>query len=728
MAVITTQYYRVRGSWHQGDAGSPRTNRKFILAWRGVGCRQEQYDHILLTNSILSLIQTLVLDTRTLCTPLRPAGRWLPGLLATTKGLAVPPPSTNQINNRTNTQGHRTQPVVVQWSEHSTPTTVSRVRSPDRTRCLLDSSFTATRVYVSHQGEQGSIAGWGHIWFFTHVGNEIDGIANRIIRRGRNETRRRSIARHPAGPLATCRLTRVTLRGRESFPLHTPPTTLPADDVRAMQRGVVFELTNSCEGVATGFKERGEREYTEKTHRTMSCPPRYLLAKIHVCFPAENRNSVEVRISKHKSVGLGSDGDTSAGGDPGEVPACSDVRCGRVSWAVHNTEGHSTDQGEQSIGFLDNQRTTAIALAPPIGSDTANVVGCDGGTKSAGAHGVCDDIYASEQEVGRDQMLTGESDRGSQPQHADVVGDGVGVVVGVDERLPGVLGNSSRLSHSPAGGPQGDLEAGYPARTKKHPTPVSTHKFEMREPPQRPVPPRISIACQGSCPWAAAVPLTMRSAGFTYTLPASSEHNPLPQSLHYIRQISSAVTYVDNDPENTVPRNIGRLTRWRDGSKDEACGVLWDVGFCSGVNGIPLLGSVTWVWRHILVDELQVEEWYMETPKLNIKLTGLKVRSAWEEFNREFQGPHLRFDHLNTSEMNGWGKWEIPEKTHWPASFSGKISTCENTVTRSGIEPSSHWWEVSRLTVHPQQSKTCRIDWRDLAKGRRELAVTVVKS
>ncbi|KAJ8869798.1 hypothetical protein PR048_028806 [Dryococelus australis] len=46
----------------------------------------------------------------------------------------------------------------------------------------------------------------------------------------------------------------------------------------------------------------------------------------------------------------------------------------------------------------------------------------------------------------------------------------------------------------------------------------------------------------------------------------------------------------------------------------------------------------------------------------------------------------------------GAGKRDIPEKPHRTTSF-GTISTCENPVTRSGIEPGSPWWEASALTV-----------------------------
>ncbi|KAJ8881317.1 hypothetical protein PR048_017798 [Dryococelus australis] len=37
--------------------------------------------------------------------------------------------------------------------------------------------------------------------------------------------------------------------------------------------------------------------------------------------------------------------------------------------------------------------------------------------------------------------------------------------------------------------------------------------------------------------------------------------------------------------------------------------------------------------------------------------------------------------------MRGWGKREIPEKTHGPTASSGTIPTCENPVTRAGIDP-----------------------------------------
>ncbi|KAJ8874923.1 hypothetical protein PR048_022813 [Dryococelus australis] len=37
--------------------------------------------------------------------------------------------------------------------------------------------------------------------------------------------------------------------------------------------------------------------------------------------------------------------------------------------------------------------------------------------------------------------------------------------------------------------------------------------------------------------------------------------------------------------------------------------------------------------------------------------------------------------------MKGWGKREIPEKTSRPTASSGPVATCENPVTRPGIEP-----------------------------------------
>ncbi|KAJ8868665.1 hypothetical protein PR048_030204 [Dryococelus australis] len=49
--------------------------------------------------------------------------------------------------------------------------------------------------------------------------------------------------------------------------------------------------------------------------------------------------------------------------------------------------------------------------------------------------------------------------------------------------------------------------------------------------------------------------------------------------------------------------------------------------------------------------------------------------------------------------MKERGKREIPEKTRRPTASSGTIPICENPVTRSGIEPSSPWWEASRITA-----------------------------
>ncbi|KAJ8877448.1 hypothetical protein PR048_021903 [Dryococelus australis] len=51
--------------------------------------------------------------------------------------------------------------------------------------------------------------------------------------------------------------------------------------------------------------------------------------------------------------------------------------------------------------------------------------------------------------------------------------------------------------------------------------------------------------------------------------------------------------------------------------------------------------------------------------------------------------------------MKGRGKWEIPEKTRRPTASSGTIPTCEIPMTRSGIKPSSPWWEASVLIAQP---------------------------
>ncbi|KAJ8872956.1 hypothetical protein PR048_026572 [Dryococelus australis] len=51
--------------------------------------------------------------------------------------------------------------------------------------------------------------------------------------------------------------------------------------------------------------------------------------------------------------------------------------------------------------------------------------------------------------------------------------------------------------------------------------------------------------------------------------------------------------------------------------------------------------------------------------------------------------------------MKGRGKRENPEKTRRPTASSGTIPTCENPLTRPGIEPGSTWWEASVLIAQP---------------------------
>ncbi|KAJ8897587.1 hypothetical protein PR048_002936 [Dryococelus australis] len=58
--------------------------------------------------------------------------------------------------------------------------------------------------------------------------------------------------------------------------------------------------------------------------------------------------------------------------------------------------------------------------------------------------------------------------------------------------------------------------------------------------------------------------------------------------------------------------------------------------------------------------------------------------------------------------MKGQGKREIPEKARRPTS--GMIPTCENPVTRPGIEPGSPWWEASCYREQPAlMSSTAKI-------------------
>ncbi|KAJ8873730.1 hypothetical protein PR048_024564, partial [Dryococelus australis] len=50
--------------------------------------------------------------------------------------------------------------------------------------------------------------------------------------------------------------------------------------------------------------------------------------------------------------------------------------------------------------------------------------------------------------------------------------------------------------------------------------------------------------------------------------------------------------------------------------------------------------------------------------------------------------------------MKGRGEREIPEKTRRPTASCSTIPTCENPVTRAGIEPGSPWWSVPIAQLH----------------------------
>ncbi|KAJ8888344.1 hypothetical protein PR048_007831 [Dryococelus australis] len=57
----------------------------------------------------------------------------------------------------------------------------------------------------------------------------------------------------------------------------------------------------------------------------------------------------------------------------------------------------------------------------------------------------------------------------------------------------------------------------------------------------------------------------------------------------------------------------------------------------------------------------------------------------------------------------GGGKREIPEKG---PPTNGTIPTCENPVSRPGIEPGSPWWEASVLIAQPPCESICSKTWR----------------
>ncbi|KAJ8874298.1 hypothetical protein PR048_025144 [Dryococelus australis] len=60
---------------------------------------------------------------------------------------------------------------------------------------------------------------------------------------------------------------------------------------------------------------------------------------------------------------------------------------------------------------------------------------------------------------------------------------------------------------------------------------------------------------------------------------------------------------------------------------------------------------------------------------------------------------------MERSRNEGGGEQEIPEKTRRPTASSGTIPTCENPVTRLGIEPGLPWWEESVLIAQPPSSE-----------------------
>ncbi|KAJ8886299.1 hypothetical protein PR048_012510 [Dryococelus australis] len=74
--------------------------------------------------------------------------------------------------------------------------------------------------------------------------------------------------------------------------------------------------------------------------------------------------------------------------------------------------------------------------------------------------------------------------------------------------------------------------------------------------------------------------------------------------------------------------------------------------------------------------------------------------------------------YLSIAGMKGRGKREIPEKILQSVASSGAIPTCENPVTRPGIEPGSPWWEARRLTAQPPRPQIIRKNFRKVGSNR----------
>ncbi|KAJ8866480.1 hypothetical protein PR048_032323 [Dryococelus australis] len=74
-----------------------------------------------------------------------------------------------------------------------------------------------------------------------------------------------------------------------------------------------------------------------------------------------------------------------------------------------------------------------------------------------------------------------------------------------------------------------------------------------------------------------------------------------------------------------------------------------------------------------------------------LQIRSIVSEEIWAALNSEFLVAAQRdLSEYGAAPEWGWGKREIPEKTRRPTASSGTIPTCENSVTRSGIEPGEH--------------------------------------
>ncbi|KAJ8869820.1 hypothetical protein PR048_028829 [Dryococelus australis] len=181
----------------------------------------------------------------------------------------------------------------------------------------------------------------------------------------------------------------------------------------------------------------------------------------------------------------------------------------------------------------------------------------------------------------------------------------------------------------------------------------------------------------------------------------SPQQTPAPTFRQVPQRLAQTVACFLNADSDLVERAYTFLLRHLRifACENRAGRCRWSVGFLTDLPFPPRLhsGAAPYSSRFTLKgsQDLGVKS----RPNLFTRSLSIPpTRTYSVQMGETLRTTQARASHASSSSagIKRRGKREIPEETRRPTTSSGTIPTCENPVTRPGIEPGSPWWEAGK--------------------------------